>query len=371
MCFFSTTPYVVQTGAGFERAAVQALSQVFTKLELLREKPKEGDGYDLFIEFPPPDLTLVADCGPLSFGRPVVEAKALLHVRVTDRKDQLLLDNTYSSSVQKDERVSDAVGKALADVLGAVNTSLATASKIRTYAKALTDQPESLVRASGEPRTTADHEDAKVTGIGFAVGFDYILTAYHVVAGMSRLAVSHQEKAIPASLVLRDRVNDIALLKLAERESGATLSGLRLGDASQVKPGDRVWTLDLTKPSRGGGNAHLEEGTIHALSGVDGDPRFLQVHFPAQPEQSGAPLLNGRGEVIAIAISPREAVSVLGLSQPAQPLQLAVKIQYAKSLLALLPESEYVFPPPATHPLAPSALAEAATPQLVLIYAGR
>ena len=366
-CFLQTAPFLVQTGATFERGAVQAFSQAFSKVELLRERPTPDQPYDLIIEFPPPELNLDADCG-LPFTRPTIQAKAFLHVKATGRRDEILLNNTYSSGLQSAERVSDAAGKALTDLLNVVAAGFTSATKIRSYARAL--EQGTSTRASAVPGGSSD-VGLTVSGIGVAVGFDYIVTPYHLVAGMSQLAVGYQEKLVPATLVLRDRLSDIALLKLQDHDSQGTLTGLRLSDVGQVKEGDRVWALELTRVSRTGENGLLTEGTVTSLTSPDGDSRFLQLSLSIPPRQTGAPLLNGRGEVIGIVLTPRDSAYLLGLTQGAPDLQLAIKVQFAKALLALLPESEYIAPSPATRTMSPAAMMEMGVPQLVFIHAGR
>ena len=362
-CFFSSAPVVVHTGPGLERAAVQAFSQVFDKLEPVRDK-SGAEGYDAFVELSPPQLTLGAKCGPFSGDRPSIEAKAMLHAKVTDRKDQVLLDNTYSSGMHADERVSDAVGKALADVLQALTSGIVSANTVRAYAKvpSLSRPGEKISEAA--PATTEERH-AAARGIGFAVGFDYFLTAYHVIAGMPSLTIYHGDKSVPASLVLRDRLTDIALLKL-EGTDHQPLPGLRLGDASKAREGDKVWTLDLNV--EGQNKPVLHEGKIVAVSGAENDPRLFQFSLPGHQRHSGAPLLNQNGDVIGITVSGKEGVAMFALPEGSRDdLHLAIKIQYAKSLLNLLPESEYVTPAQTKRVSEP----EAAKPQLVLIEARR
>ena len=77
-----------------------------------------------------------------------------------------------------------------------------------------------------------------------------------------------------------------------------------LGDSSSVKTDDRVLTygfplVDLL----GDAEPRYSEGLINSLSGISNDPRLFQVSIPIQPGNSGDPVSNEKGELIAIATS--------------------------------------------------------------------
>jgi len=148
-------------------------------------------------------------------------------------------------------------------------------------------------------------------------------------------------------------------------------AGLPLGDVSTVKQGDRVWTLGFPLTNVLGEKPILTEGTISSTDGVGEDPRFFQISVPIQPGNSGGPLLNERGEVIGLTVSTMNAMKFFQVtgSMP-QNINFAVKITYAKSLIALLPESEK--PVALSDPLKPtgrslSDLVEIVKPHVVLI----
>ena len=131
-CPFGTTTFVFQTGPGFEKGALQALSQAFTKVEVVKEK-KPGN-FDLFIEPAAPDIELQGHCNMFVTEKATLDAKATVTVRVTDRNDQPFLDGTFASSQHTEEKVLDVVGKALADLLQVMAQGLMTTPKLQIYA---------------------------------------------------------------------------------------------------------------------------------------------------------------------------------------------------------------------------------------------
>ena len=213
-----------------------------------------------------------------------------------------------------------------------------------------------------------------VTGTGFAIGRGYFLTNNHVVDGMAHPLVYGRKEAYSVTVALRDQLNDVALVKLTgpgREETALWQAGLPLGDVSTVKQGDRVWTLGFPLTNVLGEKPILTEGTISSTDGVGEDPRFFQISVPIQPGNSGGPLLNERGEVIGLTVSTMNAMKFFQVtgSMP-QNINFAVKITYAKSLIALLPESEK--PVALSDPLKPtgrslSDLVEIVKPHVVLI----
>lgn len=213
------------------------------------------------------------------------------------------------------------------------------------------------------------------TGTGFAIGRGYFLTNNHVVDGMIRPLVYGRTEAYPVTVALRDETNDVALVKLAAsgRPDAGMLwqEGLPLGDVSTVKQGDRVWTLGFPLTNVLGEKPILTEGTISSTYGVGEDPRFFQISVPIQPGNSGGPLLNERGEVIALTVSTMNAAKFFQMTGTMpQNINFAVKITYAKSLIALLPETEKPFLQSGLVPAAGrslSDLVEIVRPHVVLI----
>ena len=143
------------------------------------------------------------------------------------------------------------------------------------------------------------------TGTGFLFSSsDYVITSYHVVHGAKsiRIRLINGDR-IDATVALKDTNNDIAVLKLSQSPTSRQ-NIIVLGDSSSVKTGDRVFTygfplVDLL----GDAEPRYSEGFINSLSGISNDPRLFQVSIPIQPGNSGGPVFNEKGELIAIASS--------------------------------------------------------------------
>jgi serine protease Do len=109
----------------------------------------------------------------------------------------------------------------------------------------------------------------------------------------------HDGRKLAAKLVGRDDLGDLALLKL---EGDAKFPYLELGDASAVQVGEIVIAVGnpfgvlANSVSLGivsGRGRHLMQGEMFG--------GLLQTDATVHPGNSGGPLLNARGEVVAIS----------------------------------------------------------------------
>ena len=145
---------------------------------------------------------------------------------------------------------------------------------------------------------------------------------------------------IEATVALKDTNNDIAILKLSKSPTSRQ-NIIVLGDSSSVKTGDRVFTygfplVDLL----GDAEPRYSEGFINSLSGISNDPRLFQVSIPIQPGNSGSPVFNEKGELIAIATSSIDVDKTKKIfgSTP-QNVNFAIKSSYVESILPALPNA--------------------------------
>ncbi len=201
--------------------------------------------------------------------------------------------------------------------------------------------------APAAPRQLPPEDPALSTsrnGTGFLVGSGYVVTNLHVVVGMSRITVDLADGTHFAQMVQFDESNDIAILKIEGGGSAAEPARVRLGDATKMRPGDRVWTLGYPLAPVLGERPVLTEGSISSLSGLKGDPRLFQISVPIQPGNSGGPLLNERGEVVGITVATLNAAQMLRQTGAVpQNVNFAVKIHFAKMMLNLIPNAEKLF----------------------------
>ncbi len=177
--------------------------------------------------------------------------------------------------------------------------------------------------------------EGKGLGTGFIVDKDgTILTNNHVVAEGGSEAQSISVKLsngqnLPARIVGRDQPTDIAVVHIDPK--GLTLTPLSLGDSDAMEVGD--WVVAIGNPF---GLEHTVSQGIVSAKGrtkddVPLDPAgfydFLQTDASINPGNSGGPLLNLKGEVIAINSAIRANANGVGF---------AIPINMVKQLLPML-----------------------------------
>jgi 2-alkenal reductase len=140
-------------------------------------------------------------------------------------------------------------------------------------------------------------------GSGFIVDQDaHVVTNAHVVDGARELHVTFMDGTeVPAELVGRDNLIDVAVLKL-DLPSGTQLPGIvSFGDSSTLRPGDEVVAIGT---ALGEFPNSVSEGTVNALhrsfDGEYGLSRMIQHDAEIWHGNSGGPLLNLRGQVIGV-----------------------------------------------------------------------
>jgi S1-C subfamily serine protease len=138
-------------------------------------------------------------------------------------------------------------------------------------------------------------------GSGFIVNPEgQILTNFHVVSGSAQVEVTLPDQSrYRAQVLVRDRTNDLALIKIAPKKK---LPALTLGDSDRLQVGQKV--LAIGNPFRMQNT--LTTGIISSLGRkirtdagnlID---NIIQTDAAINPGNSGGPLLNSAGEMIGI-----------------------------------------------------------------------
>jgi serine protease Do len=141
-------------------------------------------------------------------------------------------------------------------------------------------------------------------GIGAGViwpGDGLVLTNHHVVSGRRRRrnvrVALHDGRTLDADVLKSDRSLDLALLGL--RGDLGDLPAAALGDSDVLRVGQLVYAIGHPWGSVGAVSAGIVGG-VGELRGRDSSARYVRSDVALAPGNSGGPLLNARGEVVAI-----------------------------------------------------------------------
>lgn len=189
--------------------------------------------------------------------------------------------------------------------------------------------------------------------LGFGSGFlidneGHIVTNNHVVQEADRVRISFQDgSSVEAKILGTNPANDLALLKVPA-ESVEGIEPVPLGDSSKVRPGQLAIAIgspfgldgSVTVGVISGVGRTLDSDIARPISGV------IQTDALISPGNSGGPLLDRNGEVVAINTAIQ--VSAMDFVSPRitrGSVGFAVPVDTLVNLLPALKEGKVIRPP--------------------------
>jgi len=150
--------------------------------------------------------------------------------------------------------------------------------------------PKGLEKALG---ATVLIKNGNSIGSGFFVSPDgYLLTAAHVVASASEVDIrTHGGDEMAATVVRRNRVQDVALLKVDAGSPGC----LPMGGPGQV--GEEIYGIGA--PASEELAFSVSKGVVSGLRAFEGN-QYLQTDTSLNPGNSGGPLIDMEGRAVAL-----------------------------------------------------------------------
>jgi S1-C subfamily serine protease len=184
---------------------------------------------------------------------------------------------------------------------------------------------------------STSENDVKASGSGIVISKNgYILTNYHVVENANSLLVEvlikDQQKIFKAKLIQKDVDNDLAILKITDDTFlPYTSINYAFKENGLVDVGTSVFTIGFPFALNGmGKEAKFTDGKVSAKTGYNGALNTFQTSIPVQPGNSGGGVFNDKGELVGV-INAKIA--------DADNVSYAVKLNYIKNLIEVLPES--------------------------------
>lgn len=173
--------------------------------------------------------------------------------------------------------------------------------------------------------------EARYTGTGFALTNDgYLVTNYHVIDGADSVYIQNKEgRYLKATTVGFDQATDVAILKVED-------DNFRFGKtevpytfaANRRKLGTKIYTLGFPQD-----DIVYNEGYVSSKNGYNGDSSQYQLEVPAYPGQSGAPILDASGSVLAM---------ITGKESGSEGTTYAVNAKAVMQVVRNLPKEENV-----------------------------
>ncbi|MDM9582532.1 MULTISPECIES: HhoA/HhoB/HtrA family serine endopeptidase [unclassified Nostoc] len=160
------------------------------------------------------------------------------------------------------------------------------------------------------------------TGSGFLISADgRILTNAHVIDGADTVTVTLKDgRTLEGKVLGKDELTDVAVVKI----QAENLPSVALGNSDQLQPGE--WAIAIGNPL--GLDNTVTTGIISAtgrssnlIGAADKRVEYIQTDAAINPGNSGGPLLNSRGEVIAMNTAIIQGAQGLGFAIPINTVQ--------------------------------------------------
>ncbi len=209
-------------------------------------------------------------------------------------------------------------------------------SVLRREIETIKASQNQLIRNINQEKAPKPPAVARYSGTGFALTNDgYFVTSYHVTDGADSVYIQdHNGDYYRAYVVAFEPKSDIAILKV--EQDGFKFSK---GDVpytfapGKAGLGSRVYTLGYPEDQ-----IVYNEGYISAKNGYEADSMQYRLELPADPGQSGAPVLDANGNVLAIVTARGSqsegntyAVGVKALLQLVQSLPREMNLHLPKT----------------------------------------
>lgn len=162
--------------------------------------------------------------------------------------------------------------------------------------------------AAQEQATLADAKDVELSRQSVATGFfisdaGYLVTSHHVIAGFDEILVlMPARRVLRAKVIKEDKVNDLALLKVA-----AITPFLYLSHSQGVPAGMDVVTIGYPQVAIQGITPKITRGIVNSNTGLLDDLGSFQFSAEIQKGNSGGPLLGPGGTVVGVVRSKLDA----------------------------------------------------------------
>jgi len=155
------------------------------------------------------------------------------------------------------------------------------------------------------PQTADTYNVASGTGF-YVSDAGHIITNHHVIDGCKDIKVHSKGEVLTTLKIADDRQNDLALLKVSHKPSHVfPLSG------DSPYPLQDIVVAGFPFGDRVSSSLKFTKGIVSSLSGIGNNYSEIQIDAALQPGNSGGPIIDEYGNIIAVAVAKLDMKKIL------------------------------------------------------------
>ena len=161
------------------------------------------------------------------------------------------------------------------------------------------------VEPTPSPQTAETYNVASGTGF-YVSAVGHIITNHHVIDGCKDIKVHSKGEVLTTLKIADDRQNDLALLKVSHKPSHVfPLSG------DSPYPLQDIVVAGFPFGDRVSSSLKFTKGIVSSLSGIGNNYSEIQIDAALQPGNSGGPIIDEYGNIIAVAVAKLDMKKIL------------------------------------------------------------
>ncbi|AFD06801.1 S1C family serine protease [Solitalea canadensis] len=170
-------------------------------------------------------------------------------------------------------------------------------SALRRDMESIKRSQNALIRNINSTKTKMPATPGSFGGTSFVLSTDgFLITNYHVINGADSIYIQNEKgEAYKVKTVYSDPSFDLAVLKIDDPSFKSFGSLPYTFKKSKSDLGEEVFTLGFPRDEMVYGKGYLS-----AATGFGGDTIAYQVSIPANPGNSGGPVVDNKGNVVGV-----------------------------------------------------------------------
>ena len=163
----------------------------------------------------------------------------------------------------------------------------------------------------GLDETTSEENLDKVYNVSSGSGFyvsdqGHIITNYHVIEDCQEIKAHSKGKIVKAGKIASDTRNDLAILKVENKPSHVFALS-----ADNSYPLQDIIVAGFPFGNKVSSTLKFTRGIVSSIAGIGDDYSRIQIDAALQPGNSGGPIMNDYGNIIAVAVAKLSLKKIL------------------------------------------------------------